>query len=1218
MKEVDNTMLKFYSSNMKKIFTALLFSLLSLSVWGQNQKIYLIGDAGATYTGAPVFQHLFQQINLEDENSTVIFLGDNIYPHGLMPLGDKHRKEGEAVIDAQLSQLKEFKGKTFIIPGNHDYNRGRKNGLQRLKNQENYVNNLLGDSTFAPYHGCPDPVEVSLNDEITLLILDTQWLLFEYQDNNDVVGCDYKNNDEFLIGLQDIVSRNKHKKLLVVGHHPLYTYGEHGGHFTAKDHLFPLTSFSSWAYLPLPIVGSIYPLARKAGVSRQDIPNKNYKKIKESMESIFNTHQNVIYASGHEHALEMIEKDNVKYIVSGSGSKTSSIYQGKYAKFTSATKGFATVEFINDSTAVSFYDHQKEIYHYSFRQDIEKEEKALSNHALADSVEVPASVRYKASASLKKWMGENYRQEWETPIKMPVFDLSKVKGGLKIVQKGGGMATLSFRLEDKNGNQFTLRSIDKNPEKAIPEELKQTVAKSVVQDQISAAHPYSPLTVPTMADAIGIYHCNPKLYYVEDDPQFGIYQELAANKVFMFEERPSKNEGHIKSFGNSKKIYSTIKTVQKLREDNDNYVDYTFTLRNRLFDMLIGDWDRHDDQWRWASFKNEYGEKMFRPIPRDRDQVYFLNEGRIPNIASHRWVLPKFEGFDEEMNWAPGFNFNARYFDRYFLSQANWNDWEKEVAFIQEHLTDEVFETALSHIPQKVSDKNPDILRILKARRAQLPSIAKEYYAHISKRVSVLGSDKSEQFEVTYLENGKTEVVVKKISKKGNTKQTLYQRVFDAKITKEIRLYGLSGKDQFIFKGEDKGKINIRVIGGEGKDSFEDLARRGGSKKVIIYDTKDSTTVTQKGSLKKRLSHKSDVNEYNRADFKFNSLLPILYGGYIPDDGLQIGGGFIFTKYGFRKSPFSQKHTLYGAISTNVAAFKLKYKGQFVDVVGNQDVVIKAELRSPRNSNYFGLGNESVYDKNLGHNYYRFFYTRHIVEPGLLIDFSKAVKLNYGASYRYYRTSRTDYLDSRNFLQSGDDLTLKDPYGDQNYVGGQFKFSVDKRNNATIPKKGIYVEANGNASKNLNNDDLNYVNLGGKLELYQTFRLPTDLTLAYKLTGSHNFGDYHFLTSNTLGGNKSLRGFRRDRFYGRTSLLNSFDARLDIFQFKNSILPMTVGLLGFYDIGRVWIDGENSNKWHQGYGGGVYVVPIDKVALSGIAGGSEDGLQIYLNIGFSF
>ena len=68
--------------------------------------------------------------------------------------------------------------------------------------------------------------------------------------------------------------------------------------------------------------------------------------------------------------------------------------------------------------------------------------------------------------------------------------------------------------------------------------------------------------------------------------------------------------------------------IENLIEDNDNRVDQNFVVRNRLFDMWIGDWDRHDDQWRWAEFKEDNG-SIYRPIPRDRDQAFFINEGFI-------------------------------------------------------------------------------------------------------------------------------------------------------------------------------------------------------------------------------------------------------------------------------------------------------------------------------------------------------------------------------------------------------------------------------------------------------------------------------------------------------------------------------------------------------------------------------------------------------------
>ncbi|MEQ9229781.1 MAG: hypothetical protein RIF46_03805, partial [Cyclobacteriaceae bacterium] len=284
-----------------------------------------------------------------------------------------------------------------------------------------------------------------------------------------------------------------------------------------------------------------------------------------------------------------------------------------------------------------------------------------------------------------------------------VFDFKSENGELKIVQRGGGQQTLSLRLEDPNGKQFTLRSIEKYPEKAIPETFRATFAKDIVQDQISAAHPYGALVVPYLAEAAGIYHTNPKVVWVADDPRLGDYRKTFANRLMLFEERPSGNARDMDFFGNADDIESTFKVLDKLIDDNDNYVDQQFVLRSRLFDLWIGDWDRHDDQWRWAEFDKGKG-KMYRPIPRDRDQAFFLNEGRIPKMASKPWALPKLQGFDYELKWPAGFMYNARYFDRSFLTSLEREDWIKEVKELQTSLTDAVIEESIRKWPGEIYD----------------------------------------------------------------------------------------------------------------------------------------------------------------------------------------------------------------------------------------------------------------------------------------------------------------------------------------------------------------------------------------------------------------------------------------------------------------------------------------------------------------------------------
>ena len=214
---------------------------------------------------------------------------------------------------------------------------------------------------------------------------------------------------------------------------------------------------------------------------------------------------------------------------------------------------------------------------------------------------------YAKVKGIKRWsFGDNYRREWATELDFPYFDIGEMKGGLKVVKRGGGQATNSLRLESKSGKQYVLRSVDKQGDKALGEEFRGTVVADVVQDQTSAAHPYGPLVIPKLADAAGVHHANPKYYYLPEDPRLGRYQYTFGGKVYLFEERADDDFWEDSpNFGSPKDIKSTAKVIDKLTRDNDFEIDESSVVLHRLFDIWIGDWDRHDDQWRWAEYKKQ-------------------------------------------------------------------------------------------------------------------------------------------------------------------------------------------------------------------------------------------------------------------------------------------------------------------------------------------------------------------------------------------------------------------------------------------------------------------------------------------------------------------------------------------------------------------------------------------------------------------------------------
>jgi hypothetical protein len=233
---------------------------------------------------------------------------------------------------------------------------------------------------------------------------------------------------------------------------------------------------------------------------------------------------------------------------------------------------------------------------------------------------------YKKGGFYQFLWGRHYRKEWTTPVRIPVIRLDTVAGGLTPLSQGGGRQTRTLRLADKAGKQYVLRSIDKDYSRALPEITKGTVVEDLARDQVSTGHPFASITVPGMVEAAGVFHTNPRIVFVPYSPLLGKFNEDFANTLCLFEERPDESQEDAPHFGNAEDIKGTERMLQKIFKNNDNRVDQRAYVRARLFDMFLGDWSRREDQWRWAEFDSA-GVEIYKPVPRDRDQVYTRFDG---------------------------------------------------------------------------------------------------------------------------------------------------------------------------------------------------------------------------------------------------------------------------------------------------------------------------------------------------------------------------------------------------------------------------------------------------------------------------------------------------------------------------------------------------------------------------------------------------------------
>jgi Calcineurin-like phosphoesterase len=272
--------------------------------------IFLIGDAGSkAYDGEPVLHELaVQSDSLRPVRQFVVFLGDNVYPRGVPPLGNPNRKDAERRLAAQVLAIRKGSAQGLLIPGNHDWDRQGRDGWNSIRRQDTLVRQFGGkDVRLAPSGGCPGPDVVDLGAHVRLIALDTEWWVHnDVKPYGDTSPCPTKTYEEVTDSLEGALRDKGDRHAIVLTHHPMQSGGTHGGHFTLNDHLFPLRNWKSWMWLPLPIIGSLYPVSRQMGISNQDVSGEKYRLLRSAFERAFYRNPPLVIASGHDHDLQVI------------------------------------------------------------------------------------------------------------------------------------------------------------------------------------------------------------------------------------------------------------------------------------------------------------------------------------------------------------------------------------------------------------------------------------------------------------------------------------------------------------------------------------------------------------------------------------------------------------------------------------------------------------------------------------------------------------------------------------------------------------------------------------------------------------------------------------------------------------------------------------------------------------------------------------------------
>ena len=815
-----------------------------------------------------------------------------------------------------------------------------------------------------------------------------------------------------------------------------------------------------------------------------------------------------------------------------------------------------------------------------------------------------AGAEYNTSNFHRFFWGQNYRNDWAVPVRVPVVNLTTAMGGLKPTKMGGGNQTKSLQVENINGQTFTFRTVNKTLGKVLPKEFLGTFIEDLVNDKVSMSHPYGASIVPALAKSAGVFHTTPQYVFLPKQKALDTFINVFGNTMYLFEQKIDSDWENVPHLGGFKKFISTENVLEKMVEDNDNQVDQKAFVRTRLLDMFINDWDRHEKQWEWGE-KKDGNETIYTAVPQDRDQAMFTNNGVMLRFLIGISGLSYFQPFKNDLSDVTKFNYEQRNLDRTFANEMSLQDWQNEALALQTALTDAVIDAAVKQMPpESFSVSGNKIAATLKARRDHIDEWATTYYKFIARDVDVIGSQKNEHFEVKRLDEKQTQVNIFKITKEGERKdKPFYSRTFSSDETKEVRLYGLSGSDRFTVDGDANGGVKLRLIGGIEKDSMNISGGR-----VQVYDNPGNEIKTSNGT-RVHLSEDTAINSYRYSKFTYSKkgISPTIF--FSNEDRLFVGLKYGLLTQRWRAKPFASRQAIQVNYSISQKGFSAFYDGLFPNALGKSDLVLHAMWDQIRWTNFFGLGNETNFDvKDI--DYYRTRTEEWEATVGGRRNINKhTFRLN--ANFR-----QIDVLkDFDRFVGKLSNNPADELFKSKKFAGASFLYNYKNQNDPIVPTKGVEIFTNLSFLQNLENSERYVGRLNGDVQWY--IPVVPKLSFAVRVGGETVTGTPEFYQYASLGGSQQMRAFRFGRYWGESAVFNSNELRF-ISDVKSYLYNGKAGLIGFYDNGRVWLPGDKSDLWHDGYGFGVFIAPFNKIAAEVTYGFSRDDRLIQLRLSRKF
>ena len=799
-----------------------------------------------------------------------------------------------------------------------------------------------------------------------------------------------------------------------------------------------------------------------------------------------------------------------------------------------------------------------------------------------DSVVVEAGSMFRAGNLKRRLWGDNYRDVWTTRVKVPVLDLRSFKGGLTPTKTGGGKQGKSLRFVAPDSSEYVFRPILKTG-LVLSDQFKHTIIWSIFRDQGSASHPTSAVAADPLLGAAGVLHPSPIVVVMPDDTLLGEFRKEFAGVIGMIEEYPNVPKG-TPGFGRALEIIDSDSLLERLNRDPQNHVDARAFLTATLMDILLGDNDRHPGQWKWARLTKS-DDTTWVPIPRDRDKDFVSFEGMLLNLARRQATyLVTFDTiYPDPVSY---FRNSVAFHDR-ILERLDKSVWDSLANNLVQTITDSVIDGAVRTMPPEYAVSSRRIAEKLKVRRNRLPAAASRFYAYIASLADVHGTDEADRAIVNRSADGIVDV-----SLQSGANAPYFTRHFEARDTREIRLYLHDGDDDAIVTGNVRSSILVRIIGGNGNNTLVDSSTVASRRHpTLFYDVGNVTGVKY---ARDTIAEKSDQdltksNYFNRRPWllAYGTLIPPVRdrGRQLsPVVGLKTGRGLGLVPrigvaryvYGFRTVPYSNMWKVDVAYATtNRFALGVETDKRFE----SSDVHIPAAAGVSQLDvvEFRGFGNDVP---NLRGRFYKVKLTQWQFRPAVGVSLSPVSEISLGPIVRY---AVTDSLANRFISETR-------PYGFGHFgeVGAQLKLHFESRYLPDTIRPRATLDVTGSGYPGTWDAKSAYESLAGVGALFLTLPLPKRPVLALRGGGKKLFGNFPYFDAAFLGGLSSLRTEHRQQFAGDASLYGTTELRVPVAQFP-FILPLDVGLIGFAEAGRVYLDGESPGGWHSAQGAGFWV-----------------------------